>query len=118
MKLIDILNRINSTSKANFVQRLKDSNRKYIMDWSGVGDLSTHKLSYATDENGAIVYPNVQEINGSLHDFTDPKYNHGKWDSLNSAIEHGDTIRMSSSEAEEFTKRYKNFYPGFNKYVK
>lgn len=32
MKLIDILNRINSTSKANFVQRLKDPNRKYIMD--------------------------------------------------------------------------------------
>ena len=88
------------------------------MDWSGVGNLSTHKLSYATDENGAIVYPDVQEINGSLHDFTDPKYNHSKWDSLNSAIEHGDTIRMSPSEAEEFTKLYKNFYPGFNKYVK
>lgn len=102
-------------SDVNFVDRLNQFNRQTIPDWSGEGDVATHRMSWAEDENGnAIVYPEVQEINGKLHDFTDPRYNHGKWDALDSAIERGDTIHMTPFEAQQFTGGYKNFYPKFN----
>ena len=102
-------------SDVNFVDRLNQFNRQTIPDWSGEGDVATHRMSWAEDENGnAIVYPEVQEINGKLHDFTDPRYNHGKWDALDSAIERGDTIHMTPFEAQQFTGGYKNFYPKFD----
>ena len=63
---------INRRSKADFVQRLLDSNRDYIQDWES-DNIATHKLGWATDDKGAIVFPNVQRINGKLYDFTDPK---------------------------------------------
>ena len=101
---------INRRSKADFVQRLLDSNRDYIQDWES-DNIATHKLAWATDDKGAIVFPNVQRINGKLYDFTDPKNKRGKWDALNSAIERGDTLRMTPAQAEEFTKTYKKYYP-------
>ena len=107
-----LVDRVNTTSNANFVQRLKDPNRKTIRDWSGKNEIATHRLSYATDDNGAIIYPEVQEINDQLYDFTDP--NNGKtWrDAFKRAVETGDTIRTNSSElADYFTKNYKKYYP-------
>ena len=101
---------INKRSNADFVQRLLDPNRDYIQDWES-DNIATHKLGYATDDKGAIVYPNVQRIDGKLYDFTDPKNKRGKWDALDSAIQRGDTIRMSPSQAREFTETYKNYYP-------
>ena len=101
---------INRRSKADFVQRLLDSNRDYIQDWES-DNIATHKLGWATDDKGAIVFPNVQRINGKLYDFTDPKNKREKWDALDSAIERGDTLRMTPAQAEEFTKTYKKYYP-------
>lgn len=108
--LDSLVSDINSRSKAVFVQRLLDPNRAYIPDWES-DRIATHKLSYATDDNGAIVFPNVQRIDGKLYDFTDPKNKRGKWDALDSAIESGDTLRMTPAQAEEFTKTYKRYYP-------
>lgn len=107
---------VNNRSNADFIKRLKEGKqRKTIPDWNNPNAVATHKLSYATDENNnAIVYPEVQNINNELHDFTDPKYKHKKWDALDSAIERGDTIIMSPSEAELFTKNYKKYYQSFD----
>lgn len=101
---------INRRSNADFVQRLKDPNRDYIQDWAS-DNIATHKLSWATDDNGAIVFPNVQRIDGVLYDFTDPKNKRGKWDALDSAIQRGDTLRMTPNQAKEFTETYKSYYP-------
>lgn len=108
-----IVNHVNN-SQANFVQRLQNYDRQTIPDWQINGNVATHKMTYATDGNGAIVYPNVQEINGQLYDFTNPKYQHSKWDSLDRAIQTGDTIRMSPYEAQIFTENYKHYYPKFD----
>ena len=101
---------INNRSKADFVQRLLNPNRTFIKDWES-DNIATHKLGWATDDKGAIVFPNVQRINGKLYDFTDPKNKRGEWDALDSAIQRGDTLRMSPSQAKEFTENYKKYYP-------
>ena len=111
-----LIRSINFRSNANFVRRLQNPNRATIRDWQNSNNVATHKLGWATDENGAIVFPNVQEINGELHDFTDPKYNHKKWDALDRAIEQGDTLRMTPEQAKLFTENYKQYYPGFKKW--
>lgn len=115
--LRNLVDSINKRSKANFVQRLKDPNRAVIQDWEDPRKVATHKMSWATDDQGrAIVYPNVQMINGKLHDFTDPKYKHDPWDSYTSAIQNGDTLMMSPQEARMLTERYKDYYPTFGVY--
>ena len=108
--LRSLVRSINKRSNADFVQRLLDPNRDYIQDWES-DNIATHKLGWATDDKGAIVFPNVQRINGKLYDFTDPKNKRGKWDALDSAIERGDTLRMTPAQADEFTKTYKRYYP-------
>lgn len=101
-------------SPANFVQRLLDPNREYIPDWKKPGNITTHKLSYAKQDDKYVIYPDVQEIEGELHDFTDPKYKHKKWDAMESAVANRDTIQVDSKDfANWFTKHYKEFYPGF-----
>lgn len=110
----EILNKVNS-SNANFVQRLKDPNRKNIPDWeSPVDRISTHKLSVGTDENGNhYIFPEVQEINGELIDFTRPPYH--RFAGEISAEMRGDTVRVHSLEdAIKFTETYKQYYP-FNR---
>ena len=111
------IDRIN-TSKANFISRLKDPNRKTIKNWENKDQVSTHKLSYATDDSGrAIVFPMVQEVNGKLMDYSNPKYKKDWRAAMNNAIANKDTLMMSPSQAEEFTTQYKNYYPGFNEYA-
>lgn len=107
----EILNKVNS-SNANFVQRLKDPNRKNIPDWESPTDrISTHKLSVGTDENGNhYIFPEVQEINGELIDFTRPPYH--RFAGEMSAEMRGDTVRVPSlDDAIKFTKTYKQYYP-------
>ena len=93
--------------KPNFIQRLEDPNRKSILDWASkptwrnnyTYDISTHKMGYehAPDDSGrAIVYPEVQEINGKLVDFTRPPY-HG-WAGYDSALDGGDHLMMKDLE--------------------
>ena len=73
-------------------------------------------MSWAEDDNGAIVYPNVQNINGRLVDFSRPPYS--IWAGYDNAVRNGDTIHMTSEEAEWFTTHYKDYYPGFDEYKK
>lgn len=105
----EILNKVNS-SDANFVQRLKDPNRKYIQDWES-NNIATHKLSVGTDEYGNnYIYPEVQEINGKLVDFTRPPY--AWYAGMESAEQRGDTVRVQNlDDAIRFTEEYKNYYP-------
>lgn len=104
---LKLLNQV-SKSPADFIQRLKEKNRKSISDWSNPSYIATHKMSWATDDKGAVVYPNVQNINGTLTDFTRPPYH--KWAGLDSAIEKRDTLRTTPKMADWFTNNYKKFF--------
>lgn len=98
--LVDRVNR----SGANFVGRLQDSNRRTIPDWENPDNITSHKLGYVTDDQGAIVYPEVSAgFNGQLTDFTDPKVirNYGGQNpGLDVAISNRDTVRMTPGNAE------------------
>lgn len=113
----EVLDLVNN-SKADFVSRLIDENRVTIPDWNNKDDIATHKLSYARDGDRWIIYPNVQNIDGKLYDFSDPKYGLDKgWQALDSALYSGDYVEVpSEADARWFTESYKRHYPGFNKY--
>lgn len=109
------------SSHANFVNRLKQEGRSTIPDWKVEGNIATHKLSAEIGEDGRVyVYPNVQEIDGKLKDFTDPKYGYpdeGRWDAMDSAIKHNDYVVFPDIEsAVWFTENYKNkgWFPEFS----
>lgn len=104
-QIIDMVN----NSGAYFVQRLLDPNRKYIKDWKDQNRIATHKLGWATDDHGAFVYPEVQELNGSLYDFTMLPYRQNA--AIDQAIENNNIVRMSPEEAQWFTTNYKKYYP-------
>lgn len=113
----EVLDLVNN-SKADFVSRLINENRVTIPDWNNKDDIATHKLSYARDGDRWIIYPNVQNIDGKLYDFSDPKYglNKGR-QALDSALYSGDYVEVpSEADARWFTESYKRYYPGFNKY--
>ena len=107
-----LIQRVNN-SNARFVQRLLDPNRKHIQDWEDKSKIATHKLSWGEDERGAYVFPEVQEIDGELIDFTRPPYASGIADYL--AHENNNLVRMTPEEADWFTKNYKKYYPTFKK---
>ena len=113
----EVLDLVNN-SKADFVSRLIDENRVTIPDWNNKDDIATHKLSYARDGDRWIIYPNVQNIDGKLYDFSDPKYGLNKsLQALDSALYSGDYVEVpSEADARWFTESYKRYYPGFNKY--
>lgn len=95
----------------DFVNRLKDPNRKSITNWDNPKEISTHKMSWATNDKGAIIYPEVQNINGKLIDFTRPPYN--KWAGFDSAVQNNDTIQTTPEVARKYTIIYKRFYPNY-----
>ena len=99
-------------SKANFAKRLLDSNRK-VLDL-GNGQIGTHKLSYATNDKGVVVYPEIQEINGELHDLSNDRETAYK-----SAMQSEDYVVFPSEEsAEWFTAdNYKRYFPGLEQYA-
>ena len=113
----EVLDLVNN-SKADFVSRLIDENRVTIPDWNNKDDIATHKLSYARDGDRWIIYPNVQNIDGKLYDFSDPKYGLDKGrQALDSALYSGDYVEVpSEADAKWFIESYKRHYPGFNKY--
>ena len=113
----EVLDLVNN-SKADFVSRLIDENRVTIPDWNNKDDIATHKLSYARVGDRWIIYPNVQNIDGKLYDFSDPKYGLDKGrQALDSALYSGDYVEVpSEDDAKWFTESYKRHYPGFNKY--
>lgn len=104
-------------SNADFALRLRQQNRKSIPDWEYPNKIATHKLGIGTDNYGNnYIYPEIQNINGQLHDFTDPKHKHNSWDGQISAEERGDTVRVNSiQDGLNFTRSYKDLgiYPEF-----
>lgn len=117
-RMKETLDLVNS-SDANFVSRLKDANRRTIPDWEVKGNVATHKLGWTTMDGKAYVYPLVQEIDGELYDFTDPKYGFDDYDkaAIDHALSTGDYVAMpKESDARWFTESYKNHYPTFNEY--
>lgn len=112
--------KIGGQIKPNFLQRLEDPNRKSILDWASkptwrnnyTYDISTHKMGYeyAPDDTGrAIVFPEVQEVNGKLVDFTRPPYH--SWAGYNSALDRGDYLMTKDlEEARKWVEGYKDRY--------
>jgi hypothetical protein len=70
-------------------------------------------MSWGEDDHGAYVFPEVQEIDGQLIDFTRPPYAPGIADYM--AHKNNNIIRMSPEEADWFTRNYKQYYPSFKK---
>ncbi len=106
-RLKKLVDRINSTSNADFVKRLLDDKRKYITDRDG--RKMTHRLGYVEEDGHAVVFPDVQSDGDSLRLYPYPE-------SYERAVERGDTVHMSVPDAELFTKGYKGVYPGFDSY--
>ncbi len=103
--------RINNTSDADFVRRLQDKNRRTLA--VGDGEVATHRLGYVDDGAGnAVVFPEVQssDYGDLLVELPYPL-------SYERAVERGDTVRMSTPDAELFTRNYKMVYPGFDNYA-
>lgn len=99
----------------NFVQRLKNSNRKTIQDWEDTTKVVTHKLGAEYVDGIPVIYPNVQEIDGELIDFTMPPYD--TWSGLDNAIEKGDTVQVKTlQDAINFTENYKDYIPSMKQY--
>ena len=113
----DALDKVNE-SEAPFVERLKDPDRKSIEAWEKPGDIATHRLGVGTDENNNhYIYPQVQEIDGKLIDYSRPPYS--PFAGMISAEERGDTVRVPSiEEGIAFTEHYKDFYPKGNTFKK
>lgn len=103
----ELIDRINNTSDANFVERLKDKDRAYIQLENN--EIATHRMGYANDDGRAVVFPDVQEVNGKLIDFGRVPYARNA--AIENAIETGDTLMMSLPQAEWFTQNYKQYYP-------
>lgn len=107
----NIISKVKNSS-AEFVKRLSQFSGS-IPDWENPENYATHKLSYVTNDDGsATVYPEVQNINGKLIDFTRPPYH--SWAGYDSAIERQDTVRMPNEEmAKWFTENYKKYFEGW-----
>lgn len=102
-------------SPANYVERLKDPNRKSID--LGNGQFGTHLMSYSEQDGKYIMYPNIQEVKSYpwynfLHIGTPNKELvkfEGK-EAFNRAIQTGDTVHIQDPWTAE---HYKQHYPGF-----
>lgn len=106
-RLKDIVSRINTSSKAEFVKRLINNTKGYIP--TGDGSVMTHRLGYVEDGDTAVVFPEVQSVGESLAEFHYPM-------SYERAVANGDTVQMSIPDAELFTQHYKEEYPQFKQY--
>lgn len=105
----------------NWIRRWLDPNRVTIPDWKVKGQVATHKLSRDSgDFDGKtlfVVYPKVQEIDGQLYDFTDPKNKRDEFDAYYSALDNKEALIFEDENAADwFVKHYKEYAPSFNKY--
>lgn len=95
-----------------FWERLTQLNKESISDWEDPRSHATHKLSWGTNEDKVIVYPEVQKINGKLIDFSRPPYH--QFAGMDNALETGNYVEAPSEDiADNFTKTYKQNYKGF-----
>ena len=100
---------INYAKKVNprWVQRLSEPRMTIkIKDLNGKDVEYSHILKWATDgEDNAIVYPEIQEINGELRHLGKSAYRE--------ALRSGNYLIMSPEEAEVFTTYYKEYWPDY-----
>ena len=100
---------INYAKKVNprWVQRLSEPRMTIkIKDLNGKDVEYSHSLKWATDgEDNAIVYPEIQEINGELRHLGKSAYRE--------ALRSGNYLIMSPEEAEVFTTYYKEYWPEY-----
>ena len=100
-------------SNADMVQRLRQgSSRATIQDWEDPRKVATHKMMSA----GKYAVGNVQNINGQLFDFTDPKHGFKDPDkaAIDSAIKRGDYVEFDTEgDARYFAEHYKKHYNSF-----
>lgn len=95
-----------------FWGRLAQLNKESISDWEDPRSYATHKLSWGTNGDKVIVYPEVQKINGKLIDFSRPPYH--QFAGMDNALETGNYVEAPSEDiADNFTKTYKQNYKGF-----
>lgn len=101
-------------SNADMVQRLRQgSSRVTIPDWEDTRRVATHKMMSA----GNYAVGNVQNINGQLFDFTDPKHGFENPDraAIDSAIKRGDYVEFDTEgDARYFAEHYKKHYNSFD----
>lgn len=89
----------------NFVDRIINKDMYPNLDL-GNGSYATHKMSYATNDNGALVYPNViyDSATNSLRELTPS-------DAYQHAIQSGEYIPFDlESEADWFSQNYKKVW--------
>ena len=98
-------------ANTDFIQRARDPYRQTIPDWEGRGDVATHKLGWAADENGVFIYPEVQRTDSGLVDYSGPAVNGGdRWMAADRARQTGDYVMATPLDAKVFTENYKKFY--------
>lgn len=110
-----IYDKVDKKNTPDFI-RMRNPKRKSIQDWKNKNNIATNKVAVGTDENGQdFLYNEIQDINGELVDFTNPKINKGdKYMGQRSAIERNDTIHINSiTDGLQFSNDYKNVYKGF-----
>lgn len=107
------------TTKRNIIQLIqyaKQVNPRFIQRMDepvkaidlGDNKKGTHLMSWSTDDNGnAIVYPKIQEVNGELKYFENPK------EAYDNAVKNNNILIMTPEEAEGFTVNYKQGWPEF-----
>lgn len=98
-----------------FWNRLRDPKRETIPDWENPEYYSTHKMGYGEVDGRTIVYPDIQRVNGKLVDYSRPPYS--AFAGLEEAMNKGDyVVAPNERVADNFTKTYKQYYPGFSEY--
>lgn len=107
------------TTKRNIIQLIqyaKQVNPRFIQRMDepvkaidlGNNKKGTHLMSWSIDDNGnAIVYPEIQEVNGELKYFENPK------EAYDNAVKNNNILIMTPEEAEDFTVNYKQGWPKF-----
>jgi hypothetical protein len=88
----------------NFVDRILNKDKYPVLDL-GKGNYATHKMAYATDDDGAVLYPTViQPTEGAdLMDLgPDAGYEHARATN--------NFIRLSPEDAAWLSKNYKSIW--------
>ena len=104
------VNRISEILQANadknFVQRImKPDTNPVLMNWNGPDTWGTHAMSYATRDNGAMVYPTIVQMpDGTLRKLE------GR-EAMDHAIKTNEFIQFDTpEEADWFGKNYKQIW--------
>lgn len=96
-----------SSSNAEFVNRLRNNDTRSISNPDGT--VSTHKMSYGEEDGKHFVYPEIQDVNGKLIDYSGDRMN-----AMRQAIANGDTVQVSKPVADWYSNNnYKKMYPDF-----